>query len=132
MLDRTGHTQINTDYEKFFDTFDPPRFHKFPIAIGLPQVAADLLLVMCTMIQRRIKIGKHVGKVFSSNRGFGQGDSMSLFAALAITTIQFRFVNHECPKVQLGSVIDDRNFRGQCSEVIRQCATPYNLTRMLG
>ena len=44
---------------------------------------------------------------------------MSLFAALAITTIQFRFVNHECPKVQLGSVIDDRNFRGQCSEVIR-------------
>ena len=43
---------------------------------------------------------------------------MSVFAALAVTTIQFRFVNHECPKVQLGSVIDDKNFRVQCGEVI--------------
>ena len=119
MLDRTERSQINTDYDQFLDTFDPPFFHKLLLAIGLPQVAADLLLVMYTMIQRRMEIGKHVGKIFSSNRGFGQGDSMSLFAAPAITTIPFRFASYECPKVQLGSGIDDRNFRGHCSEVIR-------------
>jgi len=119
LLTRTEHTQINTDYEKFFDTFDPKFFYRLLLAIGLPSDAAKLLLDMYTKICRRIKIGKHIGKAFASNRGFGQGDSLSLFAALVITTIQFRYINAHCPNVKLGVVIDDRNFRGPCCDVIK-------------
>ena len=119
LLTRTEHTQINTDYEKFFDTFNPRFFYMLLLAIGLPKDAATLLLDMYTKICRRIKIGKHIGKAFASNRGFGQGDSLSLFAALVITTIQFRYINAHCPNVKLGSVIDDRNFRGPCCDVIK-------------
>jgi len=76
------------------------------------------LLDMYTKIQRRIQIGQHIGKPFPSNRVSGQGDSLSLFAALAITTIQSRYINAHCASVKLGSVTDDRNFRGPCRGVI--------------
>ena len=44
MLDRTEYTQINTDYEKFFDTFDPkfiPQIlnsHRAPKSGGGPHI----------------------------------------------------------------------------------------------
>ena len=57
----------------------------------------------------------HLPATEDSDRVF----SLSLFAALVITTIQFRFINAQCPNVKLGSVIDDRNFRGPCCDVIK-------------
>ena len=43
---------------------------------------------------------------------------MSTVGALIITTIQFRAVQAQFPDIRMGSIIDDRNFRGPCQTVI--------------
>ena len=106
-------TQIGTDYDKFFDTFDPNFMHSLHIAVGLPTALADVILYMYSNIQRRLKINKHLGKPLVCNRGAGQGDTYAVLGAHFLTTIQFRHVSHECPTVKKSAVVDDRSFRGK-------------------
>ena len=112
------NTQIDTDYEKFYDTFDPSFFRELLIHVGLPVELADMTYFMYSKIQRRFKIGQHLGNPFPSTRGAGQGDTMSTIGAHIVTSIQFRVIQHRHPTVKTGSIIDDRNFRGPKDDVI--------------
>ena len=69
-------------------------------------------------IQRRLKIAGHLDAPLDANCGAGQGDSLSLLGALAITTIEFRMLDVRWPRVTKGCAVDDRNLVGLCGEVI--------------
>ena len=87
---------------------------------------------MYSNIKRRFKIGKHLGRPFVSNRGAGQGDSLSTVGALMVTSIQFRVTQSLHPLVKTGSIIDDRNFRGPRSEVVAAVNTALQYDKAAG
>jgi hypothetical protein len=125
-------TQINADYQKFFDTFDPEFFFYLTRAVGVPHTVAELTRHLATNLRRSIKRGRHRGKPIRSNRGAAQGDSLSILSALIITTIQFRCIEAEHPNVRMGSVIDDRNFRGPCASVVDAVQAAMEFDKMAG
>ena len=110
LLRNAGWSQINMDYDKFFDKFDPEFFAHLNLAMGIPADLTFLFKDLYNNIQRRFRIGQHNGSVIQHNRGGGQGDSLWLLDAIIITSIQFKMIEAEYPNVKLGSVVDDRNF----------------------
>ena len=114
LLRGTDWAQINMDYDKLFDKFDPDFLPHLNEAMGIPPGITFLFKDLYNNIQRRFRIGKHNG----SNRGGGQGDSLWLLDAIIITSIQFKMIEATFPTVKLGIVVDDRNFRGPTDKVI--------------
>jgi ribonuclease HI len=131
-LNDEENTEINTDYEKFYDTFDPSFFRNLFLHIGMPEPLANMTHFMYTNIKRRFRIGAHLGSPFTSNRGAGQGDTISTIGALAITSVQFFLVQSQHPRVKTGSIIDDRNFRGPRAEVVAAVRTALKFDRIAG
>ena len=132
IIDGEEQTQIGTDYDKLFDTFDPDFMHSLHIAVGLPHALADIILYMYRNIQRRLKVGKHLGKPLVCNRGAGQGDTYAVLGAHFLTTIQFRHVSHECPTVKKSAVVDDRSFRGKCADAIKAVHLALKYDKLAG
>ena len=66
---------------------------------------------------RAVKIGKATGEPEVYTNGYGQGVPLSLIPALAFVSIQFSMVTVQWPKIKMGAVIDDRNFRGDEKDV---------------
>ena len=132
VLEKREWSQINCDYDKFFDKFDPRFFHQLNLHIGIPRIAADLFLDMYLNIQRRFRIGTHIGETIKFNRGGGQGDSLWLMDALLITTIQLNYIQAKHPTISMSSVIDDRNFRGPTEDVINATLSAIEFDHIAG
>ena len=125
-------SQINTDYDKFFDKFDPDFFAHLNHAMGIPAEVTFLFKDLYNNIQRRFRIGQHNGSIIQHNRGGGQGDSLWLLDAIIITSIQFKMIEAKFPTVKLGSVVDDRNFRGPTEPVIQAVQEAFRFDKMEG
>ena len=87
--------------------------------MGIPADLTFLFKDLYNNIQRRFRIGQHNGSIIQHNRGGGRGDSLWLLDAIIITSIQFKMIEAEFPNVRLGSVVDDRSFRGPTEDVIQ-------------
>ena len=61
-----------------------------------------------------------------------KGAPCQILSALTITAIQFRCITAEHPKVSMGSVIDDRNFRGPCASVVDAAHAAIEFDKMAG
>lgn len=87
------------------------------ILIGFPPVLADMVLDLYHGLQRTIKMGKALGEPHHYHNGCGQGDVCALFPAIALVSGQFYMVEALYPRVRMGAVIDDRNFRGDLKDI---------------
>ena len=92
LLRGTDWAQVNTDYDKFFDKFDPDFFSHLNEAMGIPTGITFLFKDLYNNIQRRFRIGQHNGSTILHNRGGGQGDSLWLLDAIITTSIQFKMI----------------------------------------
>ena len=68
-------------------------------------------------LMRTIKMGKALGEAHHYHNGCGQGDVCALFPAIALVSGQFYMVEALFPRVRMGAVIDDRNFRGDLKDI---------------
>ena len=57
---------------------------------------------------------------------------MWLLDAIIITSIQFKMIEAKFPTVKLGSVVDDRNFRGPTDKVILAVQEALKYDKMAG
>ena len=89
------------------------------LAIGVDNDYASTQHDLYSNLNRHIRLSSSYGTVINPQNGLGQGDSFSLIAALALVSIQFQYVTAHIPTIRLGSVLDDRNVRGQTDDVIK-------------
>jgi len=106
------------DYYKYFDSMEPIFMAQFAKAIGICADQVDMTTELYSKISRYVKIGQTLGKPFSSDNGFGQGDSYSLMIALTLVSIQFEYIQDKHQSLRMGSCVDDRNIRGDPTAIV--------------
>ena len=62
-------SQVNTDYDKFFDKLDPDFFAHLNLAMGIPSELTLLFQDLYNNIERRFRIGRHNGGVIQHDGG---------------------------------------------------------------
>ena len=77
-------------------------------------------------------MGAAYGVASYSANGLGQGDLATLFPALALVSGQFNMINQLLPQVRMGSIIDDRNFRGTLSDIEKTFEIAFAYDRAAG
>ena len=82
-------TFLTLHYYKFFDSFHPKFMESFLIEAGVDSKFAKLFRTLNENMVRRIKIGQTIGGGESYSNGFGQGDPMSVLAAIIFIAVQF-------------------------------------------
>ena len=68
---------------------------------------------------RTIRQNQALGELFFPDNGLGQGDIFSLLPAFGLVSWQFYALDEVAPEVEKGAYIDDRNFRGRLTSLMR-------------
>jgi len=110
------------DQLKFFDMFDRGFVHDLLVNHGIPPPLAAMWKDLYNGIDRRVKVGQHYGPSHQAFNGVGQGDPFSLLPALILTSLQFNLITEKWPRLRMGAVIDDRNFRGSYDDIVASLA----------
>ena len=120
------------DYYKFFDMFEHKFIRDFMQCAGVDVQLVDLIYNINSNAKRRIKLGATYGEPMEQTNSLGQGDPLSLLAALTYVGVLAKYIMKNFDGITMASVIDDRNITGPPDHVIRAMSAIFRYDKLAG